>query len=243
MWYFQKKCDNIISTIFWKSHNISKTIYRQTICRGLLLTQALSFDRLSQNLIATIQHFGIDYDSWCLHHQGWIKGSLSVLFRTDNFRTQIGSRQFRKSYLWCTVMDQTDVYKYMLKSFHISQFLMVILRNYRQNYRYQNYLEIYRKIIIEKKGLISHPYSLLAYLHSFWRTFYSSKKMWWTVYQEWQISCKHLSSPTFCSLQLPKFSPAWIFKATFIKKLIHFCGFWVGNAGLISVSNMNHICG
>ena len=35
MWYGKKKCDNNISTIFWKSHDISITIYRQTLCRGL----------------------------------------------------------------------------------------------------------------------------------------------------------------------------------------------------------------
>ena len=29
MWYGQKKCDNDISTIFWKSHDISITIYRR----------------------------------------------------------------------------------------------------------------------------------------------------------------------------------------------------------------------
>ena len=36
MWYGKKKCDNDISTIFWKSHDISITIYHQTIFWGLV---------------------------------------------------------------------------------------------------------------------------------------------------------------------------------------------------------------
>ena len=34
----KKKCDNDIYTIFWKSHDISITIYRQTIFSGLFVT-------------------------------------------------------------------------------------------------------------------------------------------------------------------------------------------------------------
>ena len=41
MWYSQKKCDNDISTIFWKSHDNDKTIYRQTISWGLVVTNPL----------------------------------------------------------------------------------------------------------------------------------------------------------------------------------------------------------
>ena len=36
MWYCPKTCDNDISTIFWKTRNISITIYHQAICRGLI---------------------------------------------------------------------------------------------------------------------------------------------------------------------------------------------------------------
>ena len=35
VWYFQKKCDIDIYTIFWKWSDNCLTIYRQTICRGL----------------------------------------------------------------------------------------------------------------------------------------------------------------------------------------------------------------
>ena len=42
MWYGQKICDNDISTIFWKSHDISITIYRQTICSGLAVINSRS---------------------------------------------------------------------------------------------------------------------------------------------------------------------------------------------------------
>ena len=35
---FSKKCDNDISAIFWKLHNNDKTIYRQTVSSGLVLT-------------------------------------------------------------------------------------------------------------------------------------------------------------------------------------------------------------
>ena len=43
-------CDYDISTIFWKSHDISKTTYRQTICRGLSPTpKKVIFPKLAQN--------------------------------------------------------------------------------------------------------------------------------------------------------------------------------------------------
>ena len=36
VWYFQKKCDIDINTIFWKWSDNCLTIYRQTISRGLI---------------------------------------------------------------------------------------------------------------------------------------------------------------------------------------------------------------
>ena len=66
----QKKCDNDISTIFWKTHDISRTIYRQTICRGLLWSSTATDNSLLTVYISLQCDLLHNYNYW---HEGLCK--------------------------------------------------------------------------------------------------------------------------------------------------------------------------
>ena len=69
---YQKKRDNDISTIFWKSHDNDKTIYRQTISWGLL--RKLSLQELVESRITFVDSS---------RKVGWL--SLKALRKQDGF--------------------------------------------------------------------------------------------------------------------------------------------------------------